>query len=85
MSPLGPPIPPLAARLGAASPLDGFVEYVESEGISLYPAQEEALLEILDGRNVIMNTPTGSGKSLVAPGPTSPPSQPGAAACTPPR
>ena len=68
LSPIGPPIPPLAARLGAASPLDGFVEYVESEGISLYPAQEEALLEILDGRNVIMNTPTGSGKSLVAAG-----------------
>ncbi len=68
MSPLGPPVPPLAARLGAASPLDGFVEYVESEGITLYPAQEEALLEILEGHNVIMNTPTGSGKSLVAAG-----------------
>ena len=61
-------VAPLAARLGAASPLDGFVDYTESEGISLYPAQEEALLEILDGRNVIMNTPTGSGKSLVAAG-----------------
>ena len=59
---------PLAARLGAPSPLDGFVDYVTAEGISLYPAQEEALLEILDGRNVIMNTPTGSGKSLVAAG-----------------
>ncbi|MDE0652497.1 MAG: DUF3516 domain-containing protein [bacterium] len=44
------------------------MDYVTSEGISLYPAQEEALLEILDGRNVIMNTPTGSGKSLVAAG-----------------
>jgi len=61
-------VAPLAARLGAASPLDGFVDYTDSEGISLYPAQEEALLEILDGRNVIMNTPTGSGKSLVAAG-----------------
>jgi superfamily II RNA helicase len=59
---------PLAARLAAPSPLDGFVDYVSAEGISLYPAQEEALLEILDGRNVIMNTPTGSGKSLVAAG-----------------
>jgi len=64
----GPTVPPLAARLGAASPLDGFVDYTESEGISLYPAQEEALLEILGGHNVIMNTPTGSGKSLVAAG-----------------
>ncbi len=63
-----PAIPPLAARLTAASPLDGFVDYVTAEGISLYPAQEEALLEILDGANVIMNTPTGSGKSLVATG-----------------
>ncbi|MCY4631280.1 MAG: DUF3516 domain-containing protein, partial [bacterium] len=61
-------VAPLAARLGAASPLDGFVDYTDSEGISLYPAQEEALLEILDGQNVIMNTPTGSGKSLVAAG-----------------
>ncbi len=68
MNPADPHIPPLAARLGAASPLDGFVDYVTSEGISLYPAQEEALLEILDGHNVIMNTPTGSGKSLVAAG-----------------
>ena len=35
-------------------------------GISLYPAQEEALLEIVTGANVILSTPTGSGKSLVA-------------------
>ncbi len=68
MTAAGPTVPPLAARLGAASPLDGFVDYTESEGISLYPAQEEALLEILGGHNVIMNTPTGSGKSLVAAG-----------------
>ena len=59
---------PLAARLSADSPLDGFIDYVTSEDLSLYPAQEEALLEIFDGRNVIMNTPTGSGKSLVAVG-----------------
>lgn len=66
MTAAGPPVAPLAARLAAASPLDGFVDYVESAGMFLYPAQEEALLEILDGQNVIMNTPTGSGKSLVA-------------------
>lgn len=65
---VGAAVPPLAGRLDAASVLDGFVDYVTAEGISLYPAQEEALLEILDGRNVIMNTPTGSGKSLVAAG-----------------
>ena len=38
----------------------------EEQGISLYPAQEEALLEIVTGANVILSTPTGSGKSLVA-------------------
>ena len=43
-----------------------FLDYVESKGLSLYPAQEDALLEILAGKNVILSTPTGSGKSLVA-------------------
>ena len=38
----------------------------EERGISLYPAQEEALLELVTGANVILSTPTGSGKSLVA-------------------
>ncbi|MFT7601406.1 MAG: superfamily II RNA helicase [Acidimicrobiales bacterium] len=46
--------------------LDGFVNYVTEQGISLYDAQEEAILELLDGNNVILRTPTGSGKSLVA-------------------
>jgi superfamily II RNA helicase len=40
----------------------------EEQGISLYPAQEEALLELVTGANVILSTPTGSGKSLVAMG-----------------
>ena len=35
-------------------------------GLTLYPEQEEAILELFAGRNVILNTPTGSGKSLVA-------------------
>ena len=57
---------------GAGEPADGdtllgrFLDYVTSRGLTLYPAQEEALLEIFAGRNVILNTPTGSGKSLVA-------------------
>ena len=46
--------------------LDGFVDFVATQGIELYPAQEEAILELLDGNHVILNTPTGSGKSLVA-------------------
>jgi len=46
--------------------LEHFLEYAASRELSLYPAQESALLEIFDGKNVILNTPTGSGKSLVA-------------------
>src|SRR5690242_6313058 len=46
--------------------LGRFVGYVSSTGLSLYPAQEEAILELLAGKHVILNTPTGSGKSLVA-------------------
>lgn len=43
-----------------------FLDYVTAKGLTLYPAQEEALLAVFEGHNVILNTPTGSGKSLVA-------------------
>ena len=46
--------------------LGRFLDYVASKGLSLYPAQEEAVLDLFEGHNVILNTPTGSGKSLVA-------------------
>lgn len=46
--------------------LELFLSYVESTGISLYQAQEEAILELMVSHNVILNTPTGSGKSMVA-------------------
>jgi len=46
--------------------LEGFLEWAMELGIELYPAQEEAVLEVMAGRHVILNTPTGSGKSLVA-------------------
>lgn len=47
--------------------VETFAEWAfEEQGLSLYPAQEEALLEIATGGNVILSTPTGSGKSLVA-------------------
>lgn len=46
--------------------LDRFLEYVTEKGLELYPAQEEAVLALIEGSNVILNTPTGSGKSLVA-------------------
>ncbi|MGW9627145.1 DEAD/DEAH box helicase [Microbacterium sp. NPDC055521] len=45
-----------------------FVEWAESTGISLYPAQDEAVIEIVSGKNLILSTPTGTGKSLVAVG-----------------
>jgi superfamily II RNA helicase len=47
-------------------PLDLFLDFVTERGLELYPAQEEAILELYSGKNVILNTPTGSGKSLVA-------------------
>lgn len=46
--------------------LEAFLEYTMERGLDLYSAQEEAILELLGGRSVILNTPTGSGKSLVA-------------------
>jgi superfamily II RNA helicase len=47
--------------------VEAFADWAyEEQGLSLYPAQEEALLEIVTGANVILSTPTGSGKSLVA-------------------
>ena len=45
-----------------------FVAWVADRGITLYPAQDEALLELVTGSNVVLSTPTGSGKSLVAAG-----------------
>jgi superfamily II RNA helicase len=48
--------------------LEAFTTWTGELGIDLYPAQEEALIEILTGANVILATPTGSGKSLVATG-----------------
>jgi len=45
-----------------------FSEWAAAAGTALYPAQEEALIELVSGANVILATPTGSGKSLVATG-----------------
>ena len=56
---------------GSADPdavFDAFQSWVTEQGLTLYPHQEEALIEVATGANVILNTPTGSGKSLVATG-----------------
>jgi superfamily II RNA helicase len=47
---------------------DAFTLWTTEQGLSLYPAQEEALIELVSGSHVILSTPTGSGKSLVAVG-----------------
>ena len=46
--------------------LGRFMDYVEGRRLQLYPAQESAILELFEEKNVVLNTPTGSGKSLVA-------------------
>ena len=45
---------------------EGFAGWASERGLDLYPAQSEALIELVSGSNVILSTPTGSGKSLVA-------------------
>jgi len=63
----------LADRLpespGALPPNDilaRFLDWVAGLGFELFQAQEEALTELMAGRHVVLDTPTGSGKSLVA-------------------
>ena len=45
-----------------------FERWAEGRGLALYPAQSDALIELVSGANVILSTPTGTGKSLVAAG-----------------
>ena len=65
-APLAALLPSDGEVLAADAILDRFVTWASSAGFTLYPAQEEALLGLLDGRHVVLATPTGSGKSLVA-------------------
>lgn len=46
--------------------LFAFLEWADARGLELYPHQEEAIVSVLSGDNVVLATPTGSGKSLVA-------------------
>ena len=43
-----------------------FGQWAADQGTPLYPHQDEAVMELLGGSHVILSTPTGSGKSLVA-------------------
>lgn len=59
-------LPQKDEQLSSEDLLGRFLTWTEEAGIHLYEAQENAILELFDGKNVILNTPTGSGKSLVA-------------------
>ncbi len=58
--------PPADVPYDADGALDRFIAAMENRGLELYGEQEEAILELYAGSNVVLNTPTGSGKSLVA-------------------
>jgi len=67
---LAPALEPSLPRPGEALPDDAvlsrFTDWAAAQGLTLYPEQEEALLELLSGKHLVLATPTGSGKSLVA-------------------
>src|SRR3954462_6275935 len=73
---IAPPLLDDATDLTALRALGGdpdelfarFSAWADAGGTTLYPAQEEALIELVSGANVVLATPTGSGKSLVATG-----------------
>jgi superfamily II RNA helicase len=56
----------ITAGADSAAILDRFLGWVAQQGLVPYPEQEEAILELLADRHVVLSTPTGSGKSLVA-------------------
>src|SRR4051812_43984385 len=61
-------LPPTPADADPDALFEAFEAWASGQGLTLYPAQEEALIEVVTGANVILSTPTGTGKSLVAMG-----------------
>ena len=56
----------LPKTAGADELYEAFTDWAQAEGITLYAHQEEAAIELFSGNNLVLATPTGSGKSLVA-------------------
>ena len=61
-----PPGADASAHASADDIYEAFVDWASERGLSLYPAQDEAVIELVSGAHVILSTPTGTGKSLVA-------------------
>ncbi|MFO1451729.1 MAG: DUF3516 domain-containing protein [Opitutaceae bacterium] len=60
------PLAPLPEGASSDEVMARFLTVAAERGLELYPEQEEAILELFAGNHVILATPTGSGKSLVA-------------------
>jgi superfamily II RNA helicase len=56
----------LPAQPSADALFEAFTTWADEQGLTLYPHQEEAAIELFDRNNVVLATPTGSGKSMVA-------------------
>ena len=54
------------APLDPDTALERYLDWCAGRGMELWPHQEEALLDLAAGDHVILGTPTGSGKSMVA-------------------
>ncbi len=60
--------PPTGKAPDPGTLFEAYAQWAAQGGRPLYPHQEEALLEVMTGSHVVLATPTGSGKSLVAMG-----------------